>query len=165
MAKRTNRKLPFADTEKFYLALGCFFAAWSRTELAIDYAMWKARGTETAEEAHERSARTKFSDKCKQFRTLVDSGKFPHGELLTRIEQDSMRNTFVHSFLASDEHSVAFIHRKVERGKYSVTGYKISHIGFIKHVQSFVRLSFEFERAVGLSDKEVREFAAMAVPL
>jgi hypothetical protein len=170
MAKLTVRKLPFANTDKFYLALGYFFAAWSRTELAIDCAMWKARsGTETAEQAHERSARTKFSDKCKQFRTLLDGGKFPHGdkvkELLTQIEQGSMRNTFAHSFLASDADSVAFIHRKVEGKKYSVTGYKISPNEFIEHVQGFVRLSFEFEQAVGLSDREVHEFAAMAVPL
>jgi hypothetical protein len=70
--------------------------------------MWKASGTETAEEAHERSARMKFSDKCKRFRILLDGGKIPNGEkvkdLLTRIEDHSMRNVFAHSFLASDEH-------------------------------------------------------------
>jgi hypothetical protein len=94
----------------FYTALGWFYAIWSRTELAIDCAMWKASGTETAEEAHERSARMKFSDKCKRFRILLDGGKIPNGEkvkdLLSRIEDHSMRNVFAHSFLASDEHSV-----------------------------------------------------------
>jgi hypothetical protein len=32
-------------------------------------------------------------------------------------------------------------------------------------VQDFVQLSFDFEQAVGLTDKEVRDFGAMALPL
>jgi hypothetical protein len=163
-----EKRVPFANTPTFYTALGLFYAAWSRTELAIDCATWKAVGTESAEQAHERSAEMWFSDKCKQLRTLLDDGKIPNSEkvkaLLARIENFG-RNVFAHSFLASDEHSVTFIHRRVERGKYQATGYKISREDFIDHVQSFVQLSFEFEQAVGLSHKEVADFAAMAVPL
>jgi hypothetical protein len=162
-------KRPFANTSAFCTALGLFYAAWSRTELAIDCAIWKASGTETAERAHERAARTKFSDKCKHLRTLLDGGKIPHGEkvkdLLAQIEHHSMRNVFAHSFLATDEHSVTFIHRKVVRGKYQPTWYTIASDGFIDHVQSFVQLSFDFEQAVRLSHKEVADFAAMTIPL
>jgi hypothetical protein len=62
--RERSGKLPFANTPEFYTALGYFFAAWSRTELAIDCAIWKARGTqETAEEAHARVAHMKFADK------------------------------------------------------------------------------------------------------
>ena len=111
----------------------------------------------------------KFSDKCKHLRTLLDGGKVPHGEkvkdLLAQIEHHSMRNVFAHSFLATDEHSVTFIHRRVVNGKYQPTWYTIASDGFIDHVQNFVQLSFNFELTVGLSDKEVRDFAAMAVPL
>jgi hypothetical protein len=162
-------KRPFANTPEFYSALGRFYAVWSHTELAIDCAIWKASGTETAECAHELAARTKFSDKCKRLRTLLDGRRIPHGEkvndLLTQIEHHSMRNVFAHSFLASDEHSVAFIHRKVESKKYQATTYQISRDDFLNHVQNFVQLCFEFEQAVGLSHKEVADFAAMAVPL
>jgi hypothetical protein len=73
---------PFANTPEFYYALGRFFAAWSRAELAIDCAIWKARGTHTAEEAHARSARMKFSDRCKELRDLLDAGKLSDGEKL-----------------------------------------------------------------------------------
>jgi hypothetical protein len=137
-------KRPFANTPAFYSALGWFYAVWSQTELAIDCAIWKASGTETAERAHERAARTKFSDKCKHLRTLLDGGRIPHGEkvkdLLTQIETHSMRNVFAHSFLATDEHSVTFIHRKVKHGKYQATTYQISRDGFLDHVQNFVQL-------------------------
>jgi DNA-binding transcriptional regulator GbsR (MarR family) len=99
---RSKKKLPFANTDEFYTALGRFFAAWSRTELAIDCAMWKARGTETEEQAHERSARIRFSDKCKQFRKLLNRSKFERAEkvrdLLKQIEHNSGRNVFAHSF-------------------------------------------------------------------
>ena len=100
---------------------------------------------------------------------MFDGGKILNCEkaqdLLTRIEHQSMRNVFAHSFLATDEHSVTFIHRKVEGGKYQPTTYTIACDDFIDHVQNFVQLSLDFEQAVGLSDKEVRDFAAMAVPL
>jgi hypothetical protein len=39
-------KRPFANTPAFYTALGLFYAAWSRTELAIDCAMWRGRKRE-----------------------------------------------------------------------------------------------------------------------
>ena len=75
-----EKPMPFANTAAFYAALGCLYAAWSRAELAIDCAVWKALGTETAEQAHQRSAGMRFSDKCKQFRTLLDGGNIPNGE-------------------------------------------------------------------------------------
>jgi hypothetical protein len=163
-----ERPAPFANTPTFYTALGLFYAAWSRAEVAIDCATWKALGTESAEQAHERSAGMRFSDKCKQLRTLLNEGKTPSSEkvkdLLGQIENYG-RNVFAHSFLASDEHSVTFIHRTMERGKYQATGYTIPRESFIDHVQNFVQLSFDFEQAVGLSHKEVAEFSAMAVPL
>jgi hypothetical protein len=157
-----EKPLPFANTTEFNTALGLFYTTWSATELAIDCAIWKALGTETAEEAHERSARAMFSEKCEQLRTLIESAEIPHGEkvkeLLTQIEHHSMRNVFAHSFLASDEHSVAFIHRKKGRGKhakYEVKPYKVSRDDFFDHVQNFVQLAYDFQQAVGLTDEEV----------
>jgi hypothetical protein len=102
--KLMSKKKPFANTPLFYTALGLFHATWSQTELTIDCAMWKALGgTETPEQAHERSARTKFSDKYKDFRTLLDGNKTSHSEkvkhLLTQIENYG-RNALTHSFLA-----------------------------------------------------------------
>src|SRR5262245_26103241 len=101
MAGDISKTLPFANSDEFYRALGLFFAAWSRTELAIDCAIWKTRGTETEEEAHERSAWMTFSEKCTQLRTLLDGGKFDHADkvktLLEQIEHDSGRNVFAHS--------------------------------------------------------------------
>jgi hypothetical protein len=158
----------FANTTEFYTALGRFHAAWSRIELVIDCAIWKGSDTETAQQAHERVARMKFSDKLKKLRTLTDGGKFKHGEkvndLLRQIEEESRRNVFAHSILASDEHSVTFIHRSMQRGKYKVMRHKISNHGFVKHVEKFVQVAVDFQQAVGLSDREVGGFAAALIP-
>jgi hypothetical protein len=103
----------FAKTTEFYTALGLFHAVWGHIELVIECAIWRASGTETAQQAHERSARMKFSDKLKKLRTLMDDGKLKHGEklkdLLRQIEEESRRNVFAHSILASDENSVTFV--------------------------------------------------------
>jgi hypothetical protein len=159
---------PFANTDEFYRSLGGFFAAWSRTELVIDCAIWKALGTETPEEAHERSAGTTFSDKCKQLRALIDDGKVPHKvrKMLDQIENDSLRNVFAHSILASDEHMVLFIHRKIERPskQYRTMPYRLTRDEFLTHVAKFAQLSINFEQATGLTDKEVGVFASMALP-
>jgi hypothetical protein len=110
----------------------------------------------------------RFSDKCKQLRTLLNEGKIPNSEkakeLLTEIENQG-RNIFAHSFLVSDEHSVTFIHRKIEQGKYQAIPYTIPRARFLDLVQQFLQLCLDFEQAVGLTDKEVRDFAAMAMPL
>jgi hypothetical protein len=166
MSVRTVKR--FASTDEFYRALGGFFAAWSRVELAIDCAIWKALGTETPEEAHKRSAGTKFSHKCKQLQTLIDDGKVPREAkgLLDQIQNDSLRNVFAHSILASDEHMVLFIHRNIERPskEYRPIAYKLTRAEFLTHVAEFAQLSLRFEQATGLTDKEVRVFASMALP-
>jgi hypothetical protein len=168
------KPLPFAKTPEFYTALGYFYAIWSQIELTIGYATWKALGSETPEEAHARIASTKFSDQCKKLRTLLESNKISNGErvkeLLTQIEDSSMRNVFAHSFMATDEHWVTFVHRKIGRRqhgkKYEVTACCFSRQDFFNHVQNFQQLCLAFNQAVvGQSEKEFRTFAAMAIPL
>ena len=137
-----EKPVPFAKTPDFYTALGYFYAIWSQIELTIGYATWKAMGTETPEEAHARIAGAKFSDQCRKLRTLLEGNKVPNGEkvkeLLTQID-GSLRNVFAHSFMATDEHSVTFVHRKTVRAKqrkYEVTAYQFSRQDFLNHVKS-----------------------------
>jgi hypothetical protein len=165
-----EKRKPYANTAEFYTALGYFYAAWSRTNLAIDCAIWKALGTAaTPEQVHERVAAMPFGAKCEDFHSLLSNSKFENieklKELLARITDHSLRNVFAHSFLASDENSVAFLHRRSRRGQYQVNWYLFAREQFEKHVSEFVQLSLDFERALGLSDKEVRDFGAAALPV
>jgi hypothetical protein len=155
--------IPFANTTEFYTALGRFHAAWSRTDLAIDWAIWKI-GTETPEEVHKRVAGMQFGPKCKYFRSLLPASKFENvqkvEELLTLITDHAKRNEFAHSFLASDENSVRFVYRKTRKNKYEVTEAKATSEQFLNHVAEFLRIAQEFEQAIGLSHKELGEFAS-----
>src|SRR5262245_65996629 len=158
----------FAYTTEFYTALGLFHAVWGQIELTIECAIWKAMGTETAHQAHERVARMKFSEKLKKLRRLIDSSKCKHGEkvkdLLRQIEDESKRNVFAHSILTSDEHSVTFVHRSWQRGEYKVERHRICGHGFIKHAQQLVHIATDLLQAIEFSDKEVRDFAAALIP-
>jgi hypothetical protein len=44
-AAMAERPIPFANTVEFYALLGCFYAAWSRAEIVVDCAIWKALGS------------------------------------------------------------------------------------------------------------------------
>jgi hypothetical protein len=83
--------------------------------------------------------------------------------LLTRIENEALRSAFTHSFMASDEDSVVFIHRVSRQGQYSAHGYGFTADDFESHVQSFVQLAADFQNALGLSFAEIGDFAAEAI--
>jgi hypothetical protein len=158
----THAKIPFANTTEFYTAFGRFHAAWTRADLVIDCAIWKA-GTETPEEVHKRVAGMQFSPKCDYFLSLLPASEFENiqkVEDLLRLITAPKRNEFSHSFLASDEGSVSFIYRKRRKDKYEVKQATVTPEEFFDHVEEFIRLSFEFQSAVGLSDCEVKDFAA-----
>jgi hypothetical protein len=169
VADDTNPKKPFANTDEFYHKLGLFYFAWSRTDPVIDCAVWKASEPAPAEQVHEQIAPMNFARKCKHFRSLLPTSKFKDIEkvekLLTRITDHSMRNVFAHSFLASDIDSVTFINRWRQGGQYRVNWHPFTRDQFLNHVDDFIQLSLDFQRAVGLSDWEVAGFAAAARPL
>jgi hypothetical protein len=54
---------------------------------------------------------------------------------------------------------------KGKQKKYEPKYYKATPEQFLVHVQNFIQLSQAFEQATGLSDEEVRNFAAAAIPL
>jgi hypothetical protein len=165
----THAKIPFANTDEFHHQIGLFYFAWTRTDLIIDCAFWKALKTATPEQVHERVAGLTFGKKCADFRACLLDSKFENIEkvkdLLRRIIDHSMRNVFAHSFVVSHEGSVTFIHRRKERdGPYRVDWHTFTRAQFLKHVDEFIQLSFAFQTAVGVSDWEVAGFAVAARP-
>src|SRR5262249_16746436 len=122
-----------------------------------------------AEQTHRLVAGLRFSDKLKLLRSLLDQSHPANleqlREFLDRIENDSLRNVFAHSFLASDTSSVTFYHRESpRRGEYSCYGYRFLADNFVTHVQEFAELTHNFERALEFSQREIGEFASQAIP-
>jgi hypothetical protein len=69
-----ERPIPFANTVEFYALLGCFYAAWSRAEIVVDCAIWKALGT-TPQQTHALVAAMEFGRKAVLRSLLPSSGK------------------------------------------------------------------------------------------
>ena len=162
----TTTPKPFANTPQFYAALGWFHAVWSGTELNIDYAIGRLKKM-PPEQTHALVAGLRFSDKIKMLKQLLSKSDYGNvselEQYLTRIESNSLRNTFSHSFLVSNSNTVAFVHRRSNRGQYLCEGYRFAADNFFAHVQEFVQLSHDFERALGFSAKEIGDFAAAAI--
>jgi hypothetical protein len=72
VADDTNPKKPFANTDEFYHKLGLFYFAWSRTDLVIDFAVWKASEPAPAEQVHEQIAPMKFARVFRRIRCVAD---------------------------------------------------------------------------------------------
>lgn len=164
MLQRKTR--PFANTGDFYTALGRFYAVWSAVELDIDCAIGKLKQL-PPEEAHRLVAAMKFSKKLDVLRFLLDNSKYENvaqlKEFLDRIENETLRNVFAHSFMASDSSSVSFYHRRSRQGQYSCEPYRFEAENFFVHVQNFAQLAHDFERAFGFAQKEVGKFASFAL--
>jgi hypothetical protein len=104
-----NNPEPFANTPAFCAALGWFYAVWSATELNIDCAIGKLKNI-SPEQTHTLVAKLNFGPKVEMLRSLLPNSDYQNvpelQEFLTRIEEESLRNVFAHSFLASDSQSV-----------------------------------------------------------
>jgi hypothetical protein len=162
----TEKMVQFANTERFYSHFGRFYATWTAMELNIDFTICKILRI-TPEQTHALVAGLHFGPKAALLRSLLPTSNFKNvSELkgfLTRITRESLRNVFTHSFIASDEHSVTFIHRK-NQTIYSADIYKFEADDFCIHVKEFVQLAHDFEVALGISsNKEVGEFASFAI--
>ncbi len=161
----TTKPKPFANTNRFYGHFGWFYASWTAMELNVDFAICKCLKI-TPEQTHALVAGLEFGRKAALLRSLLPSSDYKNPEqlkgYLTRIAKESLRNVFTHSFIASDEHSIQFIHR-TSQGQYSSTGYKFTADNFCKHVKDFVQLAYDFEKALDIPPGERAGFAVAAI--
>ena len=125
-------------------------------ELNVDFTICKILRI-TPEQTHALVAGLHFGPKAALLRSLLPTSSFKNvSELkgfLTRITRESLRNVFTHSFIASDEHSVTFIHRK-NQTIYSADTYKFEADDFCTHVKEFVKLAHDFEVALCISSNK-----------
>jgi hypothetical protein len=157
----------FANTPAFYVSLGAFYAAWTAVELNIDFAIWRILKI-PLESAHALVGPLEFGRKAAILRSLLPSSDYRNVEQikghLTRLSRASLRNVFAHSFMASDATSVTFIHR-TGQGQYQAQGYRFEADKFVDHVKGFTQEAEDFEKALGITVKELGDFAAAALPM
>ena len=155
-----------ADTIEFNMQLGFFYSAWAVTDATLDFALGKFLRL-THEETHLLTAGMEFGRKATLLRNLLRHQKdSPQKSELLRtvkiIQNDSLRNVFAHSYLASDEDSVSFISRS-RGGDYSATEYEFTKDEFREHVHKFIDASHDFYNALEVDDHEFFAFQYAAL--
>jgi hypothetical protein len=152
---------------RFFHLLGVFHFAWAGFELTIDCAIAKLgslkqpdchlilTGPDMARKRSILKSLVKKSDLAKKDRIL---------NLLATIETGSKRNAFAHSYINFDwaKQQITIVHRTL-RDKYDCHQYPFTAAQFDKHVKDLADFSAELQDLLGLSAKELSEFANSAI--
>jgi len=102
------------DTVDFNATLGFFYGAWAVSDALMDCAIGRTLRL-THAETHIVTAGMPFGRKIALLRSLVNRGNHKNKQKIIQsintIQNESLRNIFAHSYLASDEKTVSFIER------------------------------------------------------
>jgi hypothetical protein len=149
----------------FVWSLGAFFAQWATLELVTSYGICKFLKI-SFEEAHILTSGMEFGRKSTLLRNLVYRSDAPEkGQILSllgKIQNESKRNVFAHSFIISGPETVTFIDR-TRSGDYAVSKHTFTVREFFDHVMSFTRHSAALEKCLGLNKGELQRFAMAAL--
>jgi hypothetical protein len=153
--------LVIASRKEFSAWLGLFYVVWSGAEVVTAYAVGKFLSL-AHEETHLLTARMEFARKTALLRALISRSDHPKKAALkgalNKMQNESKRNVFAHSFLRSDLKTVTFVERTWE-GDFKVRLHKFTLEEFIEHVERFQVAGREFERALGMTDMD-KDFQA-----
>lgn len=149
----------------FLHALGLFNGAWASLELMTSYGIGKFLKI-SFEEAHVLTSGMEFGRKATLLRNLVyrsdDQDKQAIINLIGKIQNESKRNVFAHSYIISNPERVTFIDRS-RGGDYVATEHSFSLWEFAEHVGSFTKTAGTLERAIVKDMAELHDFAKAAL--
>jgi hypothetical protein len=150
---------------EFSSYLGTFHAAWSSAELTVDYMIHKLLRISRLQ-AHHLLAGMEIGRKMRLLDGLLARSDLKNkAELLgglRKMQNDSMRNVFAHSYIWSDEHYVKFINRR-SGGRYEAKEHSFTMIKFRMHVEEFVVTGNNFYTSLAIDYDDLQKFAAAAL--
>lgn len=152
---------------EFLGLVGAFQQAWANAEVAIDLAIRDLLRL-TTDEAHLLTAGLEFNRKASLLRSLIGKSDYKKKaqavKALNTMQNESKRNVFAHSYIASNRTTVSYIERS-RGGKYKATEHNFTLLQFAAHTSKFAGASMEFSEALGQTDAEINAFgkAALAV--
>ncbi len=162
MAEDRPKFLAFDDN--FLHFMGMFHGMWATLELVLCYGLTKFLKL-SPEEGHVLTSGMEFGRKITLLRNLVrrsdDANKGKLISLLGKIQNESKRNVFVHSFITSNAERVTFIDRS-RGGDYKVTKHEYTLKEFADHLESFGSAAAELEMLLGIDPAELHRFAEAA---
>jgi hypothetical protein len=153
-----------ATSDAFCAQVGRFYGIWSLAEITIDYAIGKYLKL-PHEETHLLTAGTEFNRKARLLMALLKRSSEPKKAdalaALKIIQNESLRNTFAHSFLAGTGNEVSFIERS-RHGNYAPVEHKFSLSTFEDHVEKLYMAGMKFSEAIGATPEEMEKFSQAA---
>jgi hypothetical protein len=81
--------------------------------------------------------------------------------LVAKIQNESKRNVFAHSYITSSTTVLTFIERS-RGGDYKVTRHQFTLLEFVDHIQNFVDAAAELETLLEAGPQELRRFSEAA---
>ncbi|MFB6451782.1 hypothetical protein [Bradyrhizobium tunisiense] len=152
-------------TVAFTSEMGRFYGIWATTELTVDFAICKLLSV-PHEEGHLITAGVGFNQRARLLQALVKRKNAARGneiiDALRTIQNESLRNTFAHSFLTGNEKTVEFVERS-RHGLYNPKVHQFTLEEFQDHVQKFWQAGQKLFAALGDPYEEFQQFAEAAI--
>jgi hypothetical protein len=152
-------------TDEFHIWFGRFHGAWLAADLTVDYTIGRLLKL-PHEQTHRLLAGMESGRKLRILYGLIrdsDLGQKPKIlECLGKLQNESKRNIFAHSFLWSDEHHVTFVHRSAGQ-KYEAAKHEFTMIRFRMHVSEFTIVGKEFYESLEIDEADIQAFGEAAI--
>ena len=153
------------ESVEFNMEFGWFHQMWAITEATLDFAIGKFLRL-NGHETHILTAGMQHGRKTMLLRSLISRTKHPNKSELLRtlkiIQNESLRNSFAHSYIGSDAKTIFFLERN-PGGAYKAKAHEFSMRQFKNHVSKFVDAAIAFEKALDVGPGEIETFQLLAL--
>lgn len=164
MSQIKDDGLVLASRKEFSSYLGLFYVVWSTAEIETSYALGQFLSLPHAE-THLVTARMEFSRKVALLRALVTKSTHKNKAAvvgaLNKMQNESKRNVFAHSFIRSTHTTVTFVERTWE-GTYKTKKHKFTLDEFQSHVLTFQKAARAFGSALQIDAGDFQDFCDAA---
>lgn len=148
---------------RFLTYVGWFHQAWAGAEIAVDAAIGKLLRI-TDEEAHLLTTGLELNRKATLLRLLLKrsnlEGKSVAIKALDKIQNESKRNVFAHSYMESNRTKVVYRKKEAHGGKFWTVKLEFTVEEFIAHVANLIDASADFMEAMEFTNERLEEFSA-----
>jgi hypothetical protein len=162
---------PLITDPRFLLFLGSFYASWTAADMTLDFAIGRFMDL-PADTTQMLTAGMQYGNKIRILREVIRKGEHKNkAKLLTalnKMQNESKRNVFAHSYLIGSSGPAEFFDKVsfVERppgGEYIVREHEFTLEEWKDHCVDFAEASKDFWDALGATNDELQEFGITAV--
>ena len=157
--------LPLTVSPEFRMALGTFHGAWCSLDMIVDFAIGKLLNLKP-EQTHLMTAGMLYGAKFRLLAELLRRSDHPRkSELLgalNKVRNNAKREVITHAYLQASADRVWFLTR-TRGGEYKASALGFGYQEFVDHVEIFTQAGTDFEKALGVTQDELREFWEAAV--